>query len=200
MRKLIYSLLWAVCGMSAAAQAQHAFRVMEYNVENLFDCRHDSLKQDTEFLPGSVRNWTYRRFQDKVNKIGKVILAAGKEQVPDLVGLCEVENDYCLKSLTRYSPLREVGYKYVMTSSPDERGIDVALLYQPVSLARFTENSYSVRFIGYASYARCAVRIGACGKRRYVRCLCLSSSLACGRGKENRSLSFVGGPQNPSSR
>ena len=53
MRKLIYSLLWAVCGMSAApAQAQHAFRVMEYNVENLFDCRHDSLKQDTEFLPG----------------------------------------------------------------------------------------------------------------------------------------------------
>lgn len=134
MRKLIYSLLWAVCGMSAApAQAQHAFRVMEYNVENLFDCRHDSLKQDTEFLPGSVRNWTYSRFQDKVNKIGKVILAAGKEQVPDLVGLCEVENDYCLKSLTRYSPLREVGYKYVMTSSPDERGIDVALLYQPVS-------------------------------------------------------------------
>lgn len=134
MRKLIYSLLWAVCGMSAApAQAQHAFRVMEYNVENLFDCRHDSLKQDTEFLPGSVRNWTYRRFQDKVNKIGKVILAAGKEQVPDLVGLCEVENDYCLKSLIRYSPLREVGYKYVMTSSPDERGIDVALLYQPVS-------------------------------------------------------------------
>lgn len=119
MRKLIYSLLWAVCGMSAApAQAQHAFRVMEYNVENLFDCRHDSLKQDTEFLPGSVRNWTYSRFQDKVNKIGKVILAAGKEQVPDLVGLCEVENDYCLKSLTRYSPLREVGYKYVMTSSP----------------------------------------------------------------------------------
>lgn len=134
MRKLIYSLLWAVCGMSAApAQAQHAFRVMEYNVENLFDCRHDSLKQDTEFLPGSVRNWTYSRFQDKVNKIGKVILAAGKEQVPDLVGLCEVENDYCLKSLTCYSPLREVGYKYVMTSSPDERGIDVALLYQPVS-------------------------------------------------------------------
>ena len=62
-----------------------------------------------------------------------MILAAGKEQVPDLVGLCEVENDYCLKSLTRYSPLREAGYKYVMTSSPDERGIDVALLYQPAS-------------------------------------------------------------------
>lgn len=134
MRYIIYCLLWTVCGMSAApVLAQQAFRVMEYNVENLFDCRHDSLKQDTEFLPGSVRNWTYARFQDKLDKIGKVILAAGKEQVPDLVGLCEVENDYCLKSLTRYSSLREAGYRYVMTSSPDERGIDVALLYQPAS-------------------------------------------------------------------
>ena len=134
MRKMIYSLLGMVCGLWATPLlAQHSFRVMEYNVENLFDCRHDSLKQDTEFLPGSVRNWTYSRFQDKLDKIGKVILAAGKEQVPDLVGLCEVENDFCLKSLTRYSALRGAGYKYVMTSSPDERGIEVARLYQPAS-------------------------------------------------------------------
>lgn len=145
MRKMIYSLLWAVCGMTVApVQAQHTFRVMEYNVENLFDCRHDSLKQDTEFLPGSVRNWTYARFQDKLNKIGKVILAVGKEQVPDLVGLCEVENDYCLKSLTGYSPLREAGYKYVMTSSPDERGIDVALLYQPASFRLLTSQQIRI--------------------------------------------------------
>lgn len=203
MRKLIYSLLWAVCGMSAApAQAQHAFRVMEYNVENLFDCRHDSLKQDTEFLPGSVRNWTYSRFQDKVNKIGKVILAAGKEQVPDLVGLCEVENDYCLKSLTCYSPLREVGYKYVMTSSPDERGIDVALLYQPVSFRLLASQKMRIPSdsLGMRPTRGCAVCIGTCGKRRYAGCLCLSSSLACGRRKENRPLSFVGGSQNPSGR
>lgn len=134
MRKIIYGLLWTVCGMSVApVQAQQTFRVMEYNVENLFDCRHDSLKQDTEFLPGSVRNWTFNRFQDKLKRIGKVILAAGKEQVPDLVGLCEVENEFCVKSLTHYSPLREAGYRYVMTESPDERGIDVALLYQPAS-------------------------------------------------------------------
>lgn len=145
MRKMIYSLLWAVCGMTVApVQAQHTFRVMEYNVENLFDCRHDSLKQDTEFLPGSVRNWTYARFQDKLNKIGKVILAVGKEQVPDLVGLCEVENDYSLKSLTGYSPLREAGYKYVMTSSPDERGIDVALLYQPASFRLLTSQQIRI--------------------------------------------------------
>lgn len=145
MRKMIYSLLGMVCGLWATPLlAQQTFRVMEYNVENLFDCRHDSLKQDTEFLPGSVRNWTYSRFQDKLDKIGKVILAAGKEQVPDLVGLCEVENDFCLKSLTRYSSLREAGYKYVMTSSPDERGIDVALLYQPASFRLLTSQKIRI--------------------------------------------------------
>ena len=136
MRKLIYSLLWAVCGMSAApAQAQHAFRVMEYNVENLFDCRHDSLKQDTEFLPGSVRNWTYRRFQDKVNKIGKVILAAGKEQVPDLVGLCEIN------LLVDRQTTRSVGVEAVSRR----------LLYTPISARyRAFQSPYSPQTTTFA--------------------------------------------------
>lgn len=113
--------------------AQEPFRVMHYNVENLFDCRHDSLKQDEEFLPQAVRAWTWKKYYDKVAKIAKVILAASDEQVPDLVGLCEVENAYCLDGLTKYSPLRDAAYRYVMTDSPDERGIDVALLYQPAT-------------------------------------------------------------------
>ena len=35
-----------------------------------------------------------------------------------------------MRDLTRYSALREADYRYVMTQSPDKRGIDVALLYQ----------------------------------------------------------------------
>ena len=131
-------LVWLsalLCGWSAwlPVKGQQPFRVMFYNVENLFDCRHDSLKEDREFLPGGEKKWTPSRYWRKLDALSKVVAAVGEERLPDLVGLCEVENDYCLKSLTRYSPLREVGYKYVMTSSPDERGIDVALLYQPVS-------------------------------------------------------------------
>lgn len=127
---------WLLLGMAGGmlclpVSAQQSFRVMEYNVENLFDCRHDSLKHDEEFLPESAKGWNQARFQDKVKKIAQVILSAGGEQAPDLVGLCEVENEYCIQSLTLHSPLREAGYKYAMTDSPDERGIDVALLYQP---------------------------------------------------------------------
>ncbi len=107
--------------------------LVELNCENLFDCQHDTLKQDTEWLPASVRNWTPGRYWRKVNNIGQVILSCQEEGVPDLVALVEVENDSTLFDLTRRSLLRHAGYEYLMTASPDLRGIDVALLYQPLS-------------------------------------------------------------------
>ena len=125
------TLILAFCLNVSILLSQDRFCVIEYNVENLFDCRHDSLKQDTEFLPESIRGWNFFRFKEKVERIAKVIYAAGVDDVPALVGLCEVENDFCIQSLVRFSSLKEVGYRYVMTESPDLRGIDVALLYQP---------------------------------------------------------------------
>lgn len=107
------------------------FRVMFYNVENAFDCRHDTLKDDGEFLPGSDRKWTYYRYWKKLNALTKVIAAAGEESFPALIGCCEVENDSVLFDWTCRSSLRTMGYRYVMTDSPDRRGIDVALLYLP---------------------------------------------------------------------
>jgi len=107
--------------------------LVELNCENLFDCKHDSLKQDSEWTPASVRHWTPDRYWQKVNHIGQTILSCQEESVPDLVALVEVENDSVLFDLTRRSLLRNAGYHYLMTESPDERGIDVALLYQPMS-------------------------------------------------------------------
>lgn len=119
------------CGSIFAVQAQDAFRVMCYNVENLFDSRHDSLKEDREFLPEGERRWTPFRYWRKLNAVTQVVAAAGEERLPDVIGLCEVENDSVLFDLTRSSAMRTLGYRYVMTHSPDLRGIDVALLYQP---------------------------------------------------------------------
>ena len=110
---------------------------VELNCENLFDCQHDSLKNDTEFLPTAGRQWTPRRYWRKLDNIGRAIISSSSDtatfQLPDLVALVEVENDTVLLDLTRRSLLRNAGYEYVMTSSPDERGLDVALLYQPFS-------------------------------------------------------------------
>ena len=127
--QLFCCLLLVILGI----EAQKRFRVMEYNVENLFDCQHDEGKNDNEFLPDAPKTWTWNRYRTKVNNIAQVIVAVGEDEVPDLVGLCEVENDSTMVALTRKSPLKNVGYKYVMTNSPDHRGIDVALLYQQQS-------------------------------------------------------------------
>ncbi len=144
MKKTI--LFLCLCYLVGVTYAQEPFRVMFYNVENLFDCQHDTLKNDYEFLPDAPKGWTQARYHDKLAKIAKVIIATGEENVPDLVGLCEVENDHCLKDLTENSPLREAGYRYVMTDSPDERGIDVALLYQRGSFKLLGKNSLSVPY------------------------------------------------------
>ena len=107
--------------------------LVELNCENMFDCHHDSLKQDTEWMPDGKRKWTPARYWRKLNHIGQEILSCQQEGVPDLVALVEVENDTCLFDLTRRSLLRRAGYEYLMTESPDVRGIDVALLYQPMT-------------------------------------------------------------------
>ena len=65
--------------------------------------------------------------------------------LPDMIALCEVENDSAMIALTKRSLLRKAGYEYVMTSSPDERGIDVALMYQPMSFRLLNHHSIRVK-------------------------------------------------------
>ena len=117
--------------------------MVELNCENLFDYRHDEGKDDTEFLPEATRHWTKKRYWKKLNNIAQELLSTSDEGIPDLIALCEVENDSVLNDLTRRSLLRNAGYEYLMTASPDVRGIDVALLYSPFSFAPV--RSYSLR-------------------------------------------------------
>ncbi len=133
------------------------FTFVEYNVENLFDTFHDVGKQDTEFLATSPRHWTPRRYWQKLDHVGQALVACGAGEVadsddaaeasgghlPDMAVLTEVENDSVMRDLTRRSPLRAARYDYVMTSSPDVRGIDVALVYSPFAFRLI--NSHSVR-------------------------------------------------------
>lgn len=115
-----------------AAGAQRSITICEWNVENLFDVRHDSLKNDYEFLPEGSHSWTRSRYWRKQTKVGQTIAALGGEEgLPAIVGMCEVENDSVMYDLTRRSAMRGARYEYVMAESADRRGVDVALLYQP---------------------------------------------------------------------
>ena len=119
------------------------FTFVEYNVENIFDTRHDEGKQDEEFLPDATRHWTEKRYWKKLDRIGQSILSTSEDGIPDLIALCEVENDQTLTDLTKRSLLRHAGYEYVMTQSPDARGVDVALIYSPFSFGLI--RSYGLR-------------------------------------------------------
>lgn len=154
--------------LSAVAQLRLPIRVMELNCENLFDCSHDSLKNDYEYLPDGTRHWTFGRYYRKLNNIAKEIVACSdtiSRRPPDLVALCEVENDSVLTGLTRMSMLRFSRYNYVMTDSPDPRGIDVALLYNPQIVELLSHRSLRVippkgfRPTRDVLYATCAVGI-----------------------------------------
>ena len=96
---LLPSMLWG--------QEDARWTIAFWNVENLFDTRHDTLKNDLAFTPEGENHWTQRRYRDKLNKIYKTIAAM---HWPVAIGLAEVENDHVLRDLCRGTPLRRFGY------------------------------------------------------------------------------------------
>lgn len=136
-RLLMLSLLLLPCCFTATKAQEQTLRVMEMNVENLFDTLHDEGKDDAEFLPGAARQWDGHKYWRKLGKLARLFAAAGGLTPIDLIGLCEVENDSVLTDLTQRTLLHRLGYDYIITHSPDLRGVDVALLYQPLRFQPF---------------------------------------------------------------
>jgi len=106
------------------------YKIMFYNVENLFDTQNDSLTNDEEFLPDGERFWNKQKYYTKLNHIYKVIIAIGKWEPPAIIGLCEIENRKVLSDLVNNTPLVKYEYKILHKDSPDRRGIDVGMLYR----------------------------------------------------------------------
>ncbi len=147
---LFYSQTIALCQSSES----DIFPVLFYNVENLFDCFDDTLKNDEEFLPSSLRHWSFKRYNEKVNKTAKVILASNAWDLPVLVGLCEVENDAVLKRLVWETGLGESGYRFIHHESPDKRGVDVALLYRRAMFRVLADTAICVSDPGAGFFTR----------------------------------------------
>ena len=104
-----------------------------YNLENLFDTEDDPNTLDDDFTSDGYKNWNDSRYSKKLNKLSRVISQIGfKEtlQAPALLGVAEVENREVLLRLTETKDLKDLGYDVVHYDSPDERGIDVGLLYR----------------------------------------------------------------------
>lgn len=128
MKEIITFCISTLFVITAMAQERHV--VMFYNVENLFDTINSPASADEDMLPLADRQWNVERYHKKLNDISHVISElATHHDYPAIIGLTEVENRDVLEELTQKNVLST--YKICHYDSPDERGVDVALLYRP---------------------------------------------------------------------
>ena len=125
----LFCLVILISGKTFSQQNSNETTILFYNVENLFDIKDNPETKDDEFTPKGDRRWTYKRFNEKIQSISKVILSSVGWEPPELVALCEIENRFVLERLISETPLKSFPYKIIHKESPDFRGIDVALLY-----------------------------------------------------------------------
>ena len=129
----------ASCSKKTAVPFVFAF----YNVENLFDTIDDPNIRDEKYLPDSKVAWNTERYNHKLDNLSKVMSGIDSTGYPALFGLCEVENIDVVIDLINHPSLKKAGYKIIHKDSPDGRGIDVALLYNP-KVYKPTETNYII--------------------------------------------------------
>ncbi|MCW2926135.1 MAG: putative extracellular nuclease [Thermoleophilia bacterium] len=96
-------------------------RVAQMNCWNLFDTVNDPKTGDDSTTP------TAEQYAIKLTKIANAITELG---TPDVISLNEIENETVLKDLLAQPQLKDVGYKFLVQQSNDERGITVGMLYK----------------------------------------------------------------------
>lgn len=119
------------------AQDKQQYNIMSigfYNVENLFDTEDDTLINDEEFLPDGAKVWTEERYNEKLANMAYAISQIGLDNVKaglSVLGVAEVENRRVLEDMAMQPALKDRNYQIIHYDSPDRRGVDVALLYNP---------------------------------------------------------------------
>lgn len=133
--------LLTLCGPVAEAQLsqapsarQNVFGIAFYNLENLFDTINNNGKYDKEFSPNGKNNWDSYKYWSKINNLGYAIshlTTPRTQQGPAVIGVSEIENITVLQDLVKARDIASRGYRIVHHDSPDRRGVDVGLLYDP---------------------------------------------------------------------
>lgn len=122
-----------------------------YNLENLFDTIVDAdtnkiLQED--FTPYGSKKWNTPKYYEKLGNMARVISELGTDVTPDgavILGVSEIENESVLKDLVKQDAIKDRNYQIVHFDSPDRRGIDVGLLYNPIYFKNVSAKSYTLK-------------------------------------------------------
>ena len=126
-----------MCVISTQLFSQKEYKIRTvgfYNLENLFDTINDTSKKDELSPMMEIKSNRSKVYYDKLDKMSEVIAQIGEEKThnaPVILGVAEVENETVIKDLIKTEQLKKKRYGIIHFDSPDGRGIDVALLYQP---------------------------------------------------------------------
>lgn len=137
--------LWVSC----SKKTQPPFTLAFYNVENLFDTIDDPKISDERYVPESDLLWGKERYQHKLGNLARVMSSIDSTGFPAVFGLCEVENIGVLQDLLKQDALSAAHYSIIHQDSPDERGIDVALLYQAERVTPIETQFLRISFPSY---------------------------------------------------
>lgn len=145
-RSLLLILLFCATTIVWAQERKYSVNAVAfYNLENLFDTEDDTDNPgDDEFLPISSYAWGSEKYGRKLDNLSRVISRLCREYCPlgpAVIGVAEVENRRVLQDLVAHEGLRDMNLRIVHQDSPDRRGIDVGLLYNP---DLFTLDSYRI--------------------------------------------------------
>jgi len=102
-----------------------------WNVENLFSEQHDPSRSEklARTLDQELNGWTADVLDTKLNQLASVITRMNDGYGPDILGVCEVENEKVLNKLIARLSASGRSYKPVHAETNDRHGIDVAFIY-----------------------------------------------------------------------
>lgn len=126
-----------------------------YNVENLFDTLDTPGVRDAEYTPDGKNQWNTEKYFEKLDRLSEVLQMMGTEKTPDglaVVGLAEIENRTVIEDLINTSRLKDRDYEIVHYDSPDKRGVDVGLIYQPKYFTVESSKSYTLTIDGMDNF------------------------------------------------
>ena len=118
-----------------------------YNLENLFDTINDINKNDEASPIMKIKYNRGKIYKEKISNMAKVISEIGYERAnkpPSIIGICEVENRKVVEDLISDEKLKNYNYGIVHYESPDDRGIDVGLIYNKDFFEVKNSNSHDV--------------------------------------------------------
>jgi predicted extracellular nuclease len=128
------------------------YKVIFYNVENLFDPADDSKTTDEEFTPNGTNKYDDARYQIHLEHTAKVLTSMLETEQPLFIGLSEIENKKVLEDLVKTTSLHNYNLGIVHQESPDARGIDVGLIYNKDVFTLISQEFITVKLADDADF------------------------------------------------